>query len=116
MTRRISQSINPTDEDIATLRALFVNKGASDPVITELKNHLKKSAPAWVVKMSTSQTLTAELLDEFQEAAEQRRRLYEHFPEGVKRNAALNDIDTGLKLVEDMKNDLTSAQALGGMG
>lgn len=112
-TRRISQSITPTPEDISTLRGLFITKGASDPVITELRNYLKGSVPSWVPKMSPTQSLTTELLNEIQEAAEKRRAVIEGFPEGAKRNNALSDIENALKLVQEMQNDLSGAQTFG---
>ncbi len=41
MTRRISQSITPTAEDVAALRGPFIAKGANDPVIAALREYFK---------------------------------------------------------------------------
>lgn len=44
MSRRISQSITPTTEDVAALRGPFVSKGANDPVIKALREYLKDTS------------------------------------------------------------------------
>lgn len=46
MSRRISQSITPTADDITVLRNPFAApKGGGDPVITELRRVLKNATP-----------------------------------------------------------------------
>ena len=64
MTRRISQSITPTAEDVAALRGPFIAKGANDPVIAALREYFKASVPAWLPKLDEKQELTRERLAE----------------------------------------------------
>ena len=62
MTRRISQSITPTAEDVAALRGPFVSKGANDPVIKALREYFKQTSPVWLAKLDERQELTRERL------------------------------------------------------
>lgn len=111
MTRRISQSITPTAEDVAALRGPFVVKGANDPVIKELRDYLKDTAPVWLAKLSEDQELTRERLAEIAEASAKRRVVIEALPEGKARDTALADLDRTVAVVEEMDNALAGASA-----
>lgn len=115
MSRRISQSITPTADDVATLRGPFVSKGASDPVIKELRDYFKDSAPTWLAKLSEDQELTRDRLAEIREASAKRRVVIEALPEGAAREKALADLDKTEAVVEEMDTALAGAGAFGGI-
>ena len=77
MTRRISQSITPTADDVAALRGPFVSKGANDPVIKALRDYFKETAPLWLAKLDEKQELTQERLAEIRDATIKRRAVIE---------------------------------------
>ncbi|WP_137725638.1 hypothetical protein [Prescottella subtropica] len=111
MSRRISQSITPTADDVAALRGPFVAKGANDPVIKELRDFLKDAAPAWLAKLSEEQELTRERLAEIREASAKRRVVIEALPEGAARDKALADLDKTIEVVDEMDTALAGASA-----
>lgn len=115
MTRRISQSITPTAEDIVALRGPFVSKGANDPVIAALREYFKSSVPAWLPKLDEKQELTRERLAEIRDAAVKRRVVIEALPEGKAREKALADLEQTEAVVEDMDTALAGAGAFGGI-
>ncbi|WQB72150.1 hypothetical protein SCD75_00135 (plasmid) [Prescottella equi] len=114
MSRRISQSITPTAEDVTALRGPFTKKGANDPLIVELRNQLN-DAPAWLAKLSEDQELTRERLAEIREASDKRRAIIEALPEGNARAKALSELEATVEVVEDMDKALTGASAFGGI-
>ncbi|ROZ52841.1 hypothetical protein EEB12_28770 [Rhodococcus sp. WS1] len=113
MTRRISQSITPTSEDVAALRGPFVAKGANDPIIKMLRDYFKDSAPAWLPKLTEGQELTSERLAEIREASTKKRIVIEALPEGSARDKALAELDATDAVVTDMDNALAGASAFG---
>lgn len=115
MSRRISQSITPTTEDISALRSPFVTKGASDPVITELRGYLKDSVPGWLAKLSETQELTRDRLVEITDAVDKRRAVYEALPEGEARDKALAALDRTQTIVDEMDTELSGANAFSGI-
>ncbi|MDH6284514.1 hypothetical protein [Prescottella agglutinans] len=114
MSRRISQSITPTAEDVAALRGPFTKKGANDPLIVELRNQLN-DAPVWLAKLSDQQELTRDRLAEIREAADKRRTIIEALPEGTARDKALTELEATVEVVEDMDKALAGASAFGGI-
>lgn len=114
MSRRISQSITPTAEDVAALRGPFTKKGANDPLIVELRNQLN-DAPAWLAKLGEDQELTRERLAEIREASAKRRAIIEALPEGGARDKALSELEATVEVVEDMDKALAGAIAFGGI-
>ncbi|MEU6562547.1 hypothetical protein [Nocardia nova] len=117
MNRRISQSITPTADDIAVLRAPFIAKGANDPVITELRRQLKDAVPTWVNKLNEGQELTAARLEEIQAAVDIYRRLIESvLPEGNRvRGEALSVLDKTESVAGEMTTELSGAGAFSGI-
>jgi hypothetical protein len=113
MSRRISQSITPTTEDVAALRGPFVAKGANDPVIKALRDYFKDSVPAWLAKLSEEQELTRERLAEIRDASSKRRVVIEALPEGGARDKALAELETAEAVVDDMDTALAGAGAFG---
>ncbi|MFF2027022.1 hypothetical protein [Rhodococcus koreensis] len=113
MSRRISQSITPTTEDVAALRGPFVAKGANDPVIKALRDYFKDSVPAWLAKLSEEQELTRERLAEIRDASSKRRIVIEALPEGGARDTALAELKTAEAVVDDMDTALAGAGAFG---
>ncbi|PBC45331.1 hypothetical protein [Rhodococcus sp. ACPA1] len=113
MSRRISQSITPTTEDVAALRGPFVAKGANDPVIKSLREYFKSSVPAWLAKLSEEQELTRERLAEIRDASSKRRVVIEALPEGSARDKALAELETAEAVVDDMDTALSGASAFG---
>ncbi len=114
MSRRISQSITPTAEDVTALRGPFTKKGANDPLIVELRNQLN-DAPSWLAKLSEDQELTRERLAEIREASDKRRAIIEALPEGDARAKALSELEATVEVVEDMDKALAGASAFGGI-
>ncbi|MBF4476711.1 hypothetical protein SAMN02745947_05296 [Rhodococcus rhodochrous J3] len=114
MTRRISQSITPTAEDVAALRGPFIAKGANDPVIAALREYFKASVPTWLPKLDEKQELTRERLAEIREAGVKRRAVIEALPEGKAREQALAELEQTEAVVEDMDTALAGAGAFGG--
>ncbi|MET4614102.1 hypothetical protein ABIC28_005115 [Rhodococcus sp. PvR044] len=114
MSRRISQTIAPTSEDVAVLRLAFVSKGANDPVIKAMREFLKDSVPAWLPKIGENQELTRERLAEIREAANQRRLVIAALPEGPARTQALEELDRAESAAIDMDTALAGANAFGG--
>ncbi|WP_064076063.1 hypothetical protein [Prescottella equi] len=114
MSRRISQSITPTAEDVAALRGPFTKKGANDPLIVELRSQLS-DAPAWLAKLSEDQELTRERLAEIRAASAKRRSIIEALPEGDARDKALTELDVTEKIVEEMDGELAGVSAFSGM-
>lgn len=116
MNRRISQSITPTADDIAALRAPFISKGANDPVIAELRRQMKEAVPTWVHKLNEGQELTAARLEEVQAAVSTYRRLIEALlPEGKARSEALSALDKTESVASDMTTELSGANAFSGI-
>lgn len=115
MSRRISQTITPTTEDVAALRVAFVSKGANDPVIIALRAFFKDSVPAWLPKIAEDQELTRERLAEIREAASSRRGVIEALPEGSARTQAMEALDRAESVVIDMDTALAGASAFGGI-
>lgn len=115
MSRRISQSITPTAEDVAALRSPFVTKGASDPVIAELRGYLKDAVPNWLSKLSQTQELTSERLAEIREAIAARRTVYEALPAGQARDKAIEALDRTQTIVDEMDTELSGANAFSGI-
>ncbi|MFD9664346.1 hypothetical protein ACFWAY_22410 [Rhodococcus sp. NPDC059968] len=113
MSRRISQSITPTTEDVAALRGPFVAKGANDPVIKALRDYFKDSVPAWLAKLSEEQELTRERLAEIRDASSKRRVVIEALPGGGARDTALAELATAEAVVDDMDTALAGAGAFG---
>ncbi|PBC40122.1 hypothetical protein CJ179_34255 [Rhodococcus sp. ACS1] len=113
MSRRISQSITPTTEDVAALRGPFVAKGANDPVIKALRDYFKDSVPAWLAKLSEEQELTRERLAEIRDASSKRRVVIEALPDGGARDTALAELETAEAVVDDMDTALAGAGAFG---
>ena len=113
MSRRISQSITPTTEDVTILREPFATKGGNDPVITELRRVLKDAVPTWLPKLSDDQELTRSRLDEFKVAVTLRRQIIELLPDGQARTDALAALDNADKTVAEMDSEL-SVGAFGG--
>ena len=111
MSRRISQSIIPTTEDVAALRGPFVAKGANDPVIKALRDYFKDSVPAWLAKLSEEQELTRERLAEIRDASSKRRVVIEALPAGGARDTALAELATAEAVVDDMDTALAGAGA-----
>lgn len=114
MTRRISQSITPTPEDVAALRGPFISKGANDPVIKALREYFKHTAPAWLAKLDERQELTRERLAEIRAAAAKRRLVIEALPAGTARDTALADLAQTDAVVDEMDTALAGAGAFGG--
>ena len=114
MTRRISQSITPTTEDVAALRGPFVSKGANDPVIKALRDYFKETSPVWLAKLDEKQELTRDRLAEIRDAATKRRAVIEALPEGKAREKALAELEQTEAVVEDMDTALAGAGAFGG--
>jgi hypothetical protein len=113
MTRRISQSITPTSEDVAALRGPFISKGANDPIIKALRDYFKDSAPTWLAKLSEEQELTRERLAEIRDASAKRRIVIEALPEGTARDKALAELEATEAVVADMDTALAGASAFG---
>ena len=113
MSRRISQSITPTTEDVTVLRGTFAAKGANDPVITELRRVLKEAVPGWLTKLTEEQELTRPRLEEIKAAVATRRQIIEVLPEGKARSDALAALDNAEKTVCEMDSEL-SVGAFGG--
>ncbi|TWH10231.1 hypothetical protein [Rhodococcus rhodochrous] len=114
MTRRISQSITPTVEDVAALRGPFISKGANDPVIKALREYFKQTSPVWLAKLDEKQELTRERLAEIRDAAAKRRAVIEALPDGKARDKALADLEQTDAVVEEMDTALAGAGAFGG--
>ncbi len=115
MTRRISQSITPTTEDVAALRGPFVSKGANDPVIKALRDYFKETSPLWLAKLDEKQELTRDRLAEIRDASAKRRAVIEALPEGKAREKALAELEQTEAVVEDMDTALAGAGAFGGI-
>lgn len=115
MTRRISQSITPTAEDVAALRGPFVSKGANDPVIKALRDYFKATSPVWLAKLDERQELTRERLAEIRDAATKRRVVIEALPDGKARDKALDELTQTEAVVEEMDTALAGAGAFGGI-
>ncbi|OYD61340.1 hypothetical protein [Rhodococcus sp. OK302] len=115
MSRRISQSITPTAQDITLLRGPFApTKGGGDPVITELRKVLKDAVPAWLAKLSEEQELTQPRLDEIKSAVATRRQIIEVLPDGKARDDALAALDKADTIVSEMDNELSAVAAFSG--
>lgn len=113
MSRRISQSISPSTEDVEALRSPFISRGANDPVIKELRDYFKGSAPVWLAKLSPQQELTRDRLAEIRDASTKRRAVIEALPEGAARDKALAELTQAETVVEDMDTALAGAGAFG---
>ncbi|MDI9915401.1 hypothetical protein [Rhodococcus sp. IEGM 1379] len=112
MSRRISQSITPTAEDIALLRGPFAApKGGGDPLITELRKVLKDAVPPWLAKLSEDQELTGPRLDEINNAVATRRQIIEVLPDGKARNDALAALEKAGDIVAEMNTELSAITA-----
>ena len=112
MSRRISQSITPTEQDITLLRGPFAaSKGGGDPVITELRKVLKDAVPPWLAKLSADQELTGPRLDEIKNAVDTRRQIIEVLPDGTARDDALAALDKAGDIVAEMNNELSAITA-----
>ncbi|GAA4491015.1 hypothetical protein GCM10023094_55170 [Rhodococcus olei] len=114
MSRRISQSITPTAEDVAALRGPFISKGANDPVIKALRDYFKDTAPGWLAKLGEDQELTRERLAEIRDAAAKRRVVIDALPAGTAREKALAELSQAEAVVDDMDTALAGAGAFGG--
>lgn len=115
MSRRISQSITPTADDITVLRNPFTApKGGGDPVITELRRVLKNAIPTWLPKLSEDQELTAPRLDEIKKAVATRRQIIEVLPDGKARDDALAALDKADTIVLEMDTELSGVGAFTG--
>ncbi len=115
MSRRISQSITPTAEDITLLRGPFASpKGGSDPVISELRSILKSAVPSWLPKLSEDQELTQPRLDEIKKAVATRRQIIEVLPHGTARDDALEALDKADEIVREMDTELSGVGAFSG--
>jgi len=114
MSRRISQSITPTTDDVTVLREPFAAKGANDPVIAELRRVLKAAVPAWLAKLTEEQELTSGRLEEIKAAVAMRRQIIEALPAGKARSDALDALTKAEKTVADMDTELSSVGAFGG--
>jgi len=114
MTRRISQSITPTAEDVTALRGPFVSKGANDPVIKALREYFKATSPVWLAKLDERQELTRERLAEIRDAAIKRRVGIEALPDGKARDTALAELEQTDAVVDEMNTALAGAGAFGG--
>ena len=115
MTRRISQSITPTADDVAALRGPFVSKGANDPVIKALRDYFKETAPMWLAKLDEKQELTRERLAEIRDATIKRRAVIEALPAGPARDTALAELAQTESVVDEMDTALAGAGAFGGI-
>jgi len=115
MTRRISQSITPTAEDVAALRGPFVSKGANDPVIKALREYFKQTSPVWLAKLDERQELTRERLAEIREASARRRVVIEALPDGKARTNALAELEQTDAVIDEMDTALAGAGAFGGI-
>lgn len=115
MSRRISQSITPTTEDVAALRGPFISKGANDPVIVALRDHFKTNTPAWLPKLSEDQELTRDRLGEIRAAADSRREVIEALPEGAARDGALADLAKTVTILDEMDGELSNISAFSGI-
>lgn len=115
MTRRISQSITPTAEDVTALRGPFISKGANDPVIKALREYFKETVPGWLPKLDEKQELTRERLAEIKDASAKRRAVIEALPEGKARERALAELTATDEVVEEMDTALAGAGAFGGV-
>ncbi len=113
MSRRISQSITPTAEDVAALRGPFVSKGANDPVIKALRDYFKDTSPEWVAKLSENQELTSDRLTEISDAAAKRRAVIEALPDVAARATALAELEQAEAVVDEMNTALAGASAFG---
>lgn len=116
MSRRISQSITPTNEDVQALRAPFVTKGANDPLIAELRQYLRDAAPIWLPKLAVDQELTKDRLAEIKKASAARRSVVERLPEGKARSDALAELDRTDAVVAEMDSELSGVNAFSGIG
>lgn len=116
MSRRISQSITPTTDDVAALRAPFLVKGANDPVIAELRQYLKQVVPGWLSKLSDDQELTSDRLAEITTAVTARRAVIEALPGGKARTEALAALDRTEAIVTEMDAELAGVSAFSGTG
>lgn len=115
MSRRISQSIAPTADDVAKLRGPFIAKGANDPVIAELRDYFKAAVPTWLARLDEKQELTRERLAQIREAADKRRVVIDALPEGKARQKALDDLDATVKVIDEMDSDLAGVSAFSGI-
>ncbi|MFF0818078.1 hypothetical protein ACFYVR_23370 [Rhodococcus sp. NPDC003318] len=113
MSRRISQSITPTADDVTALRSPFVSKGANDPVIKALRDYFKDTSPGWLIKLTEEQELTRDRLAEIRDAATKRRAVIEALPEGAARTKALAELEQAESVVADMDTALAGASAFG---
>ncbi|WP_032385496.1 hypothetical protein [Rhodococcoides fascians] len=113
MSRRISQSITPTAEDVIALREPFIARGANDPVIKELRDYFKGASPSWLTKLNEQQELTRERLAEIRDASTRRRSVIEALPAGEARDRALADLSQAEKVIDDMDTALAGAGAFG---
>ncbi|MFE5700473.1 hypothetical protein [Rhodococcus koreensis] len=114
MSRRISQSITPTTDDVTVLREPFAAKGANDPVIAELRRVLKAIVPTWLAKLTEEQELTSGRLEEIKAAVTMRRQIIEALPDGKARSDALDALTKTEKTVADMDTELSSVSTFGG--
>ena len=116
MSRRISQSITPTAEDITLLRGPFASpKGGSDPVISELRSILKSAVPSWLPKLSEDQELTQPRLDEIKKAVATRpARSSKCCPTAPLAMDALEALDKADEIVREMDTELSGVGAFSG--
>ncbi|MBC7299810.1 hypothetical protein [Nocardia salmonicida] len=116
MSRRISQSITPTAEDVAALREPFTNRGANDPVVAAFRNLLKDAVPDWLHKLNETQELTAPRLEQIQQAIATHRDLIEKvLPDGQIRDEALSRLTDAEDIAREMGTELAGVSVMGGI-
>ncbi len=111
------QSITPTPEDVAVLREPFVNKGANDPVVLEVKRILNDATPDWLRKLNESAELTTDRLNEIRSAADAYRALVEAVlpAESLVRAEQIDKLNAVIDVVEDMTKEMVGAGAFSGI-
>lgn len=117
MSRRISQSITPTNSDIEILREPFVNKGANDPVVLEVKRLINDATPDWLRKLTGTVELTSNQLADIRTAADENRKLVELVlpADSPVRIERINKLDAVLEVIEEMTTEMAGTNAFSGI-
>lgn len=104
----IIRSVLTADTDeIAVIRSAFDARSTGEAVIKEIRATLSKPVPGWAMKLDDETVLTVESLDSLDAALTARLALLESYPEGAKRNTALERHRLAQDVVTRLHDTLT---------
>lgn len=82
--------LTPSPDEIASVSRALDAKSTSEPVVREQRAHLSHPVPAWAAKISADTEISHASLDALDAAISARVELLEGYPQGPRRDKALD--------------------------